>query len=132
MNALLVAAGTLLFVAAAVHGIAGETLVVRKLRPGSLPSTRFGGPSMTMTMIRASWHLTTIGFLAAGAGLVLSGSVLEGDTARGVALAAAGAATGFAAVVTGGALARSPRTFFRHPAPLLLSAVAALAWLGIA
>ncbi|MFL5798985.1 MAG: hypothetical protein ACJ77A_13770 [Actinomycetota bacterium] len=132
MNVPLVVAGALALLAAAVHGVAGEVLVVRRLSPRGLPATRFGGPGTTMTMIRATWHMTTIGFLTVGSALVLSGSVLHGDLARGIGLVAAGAATGFAAVAVGGALARSPRSLFRHPAPVLLTLVAVLAWSGIA
>jgi hypothetical protein len=87
---------------------------------------------MTKLMIRASWHMTTIGFLTVGSALVLSGSVLEGDIARGIALVAAAGSTGFAAVALVGALARKPRALFRHPAPVVLTAVAVLAWSGIA
>jgi hypothetical protein len=129
---LLIAAGLLALLGAAIHGVGGEVLVMRTLSPGTLPPTRLGGPRMTESMIHVTWHLTTVAFLTVGAELLLSGSVLNGDTARGIALAAAGAATGLAAVVVGlgFAYSRSPRTLYRHPAPALLTATAALAWLG--
>ena len=123
----LILAGSLLLLGTAIHGIAGEALVVRALSPAMLPSTRLGGPRMTEAMIRASWHLTTVAFLSVGLGLLLAGSVLDGDTARGVGLLAAAAATGFAAVT----VALAGRSFFRHPAPALLTAAAALAWWGL-
>jgi hypothetical protein len=129
----LIVAGSLAILGAAVHGAGGEVLVVRKLSPGVLPSTRFGGPRMTLAMIHVTWHMTTIAFFTVGSALLLSGSVLEGDTARGIALVAAGASTGFAAlaVALGAAYMRSPRSlFFRHPAPAVLTATAALAWWG--
>ena len=132
MNVPLLVAGSLSLVAAAVHGGAGEVLVVRKLSPERLPSTRFGGGSMTMAMIRASWHLTTIGFLTVGCALILAGSVLDGETARAVGAVAAAAASGFAAIVLGGLIRVGPRMLFRHPAPLVLTLVAVLAWLGLA
>jgi hypothetical protein len=83
-------------------------------------------------MIHATWHITTIAFLTVGSALLLSGSVLHGDTARAIGLLAAGASTGFAAVTVGlgAASSRSPRSLFRHPAPVLLTATAALAWWG--
>jgi len=132
VNAPLLVAGSIAILAAAIHGVAGEVLVVRKLTPGTLPPSRFGGPVTTKAMIRATWHLTTIAFLAVGTGLVVSGSLLHGDTARGIALLAAGASTGFAAVVlvVGAAHRRFPRSLFRHPAPALLALVAVLAWWG--
>jgi hypothetical protein len=128
----LIVAGCLGVLAAAIHGAGGEFLVVRKLSLEMLPSSRFGGPRMTKTMIHVTWHTTTIAFLAAGSALLLSGSVLDGDAARGIGLVAAGAFTGFAAVAmgVGAAYARSPRFLFRHLGPLVLTATAALAWWG--
>lgn len=129
MNVPLVIAGSLGLLGAAVHGAAGEILIVRKLSAGSLPSSPFGGPRATQTMIEVTWHMTTIAFLAVGFALLLSGSVLDEGAARGAGLVAAGAATGFAAL----AIARtpSPRSLLRHPAPALLTATAALAWWGV-
>jgi hypothetical protein len=62
--------------------------------------------------------------------LLLSGSVLHGDAARGIAVVAAGASTGFAMIAVGLTVAstRSPRSLFRHPGPALLTATAVLAW----
>ena len=132
MNAPLIVAGSLAVLGAAVHGVGGEVLVVRKLSPGTLPSSSFGGPKTTKLMIHATWHMTTIAFLTVGSALLLSGSVLNGDTARGIGLLAAGASTGFAALAVGlgAAYAQSPRFLFRHPGPAVLTATAALAWWG--
>jgi hypothetical protein len=128
----LIVAGSLAMLGAAVHGVGGEVLVVRKLSPGMLPSSRFGGPGTTKAMIHVTWHMTTIAFLTVGCALLLSGSVLHGDAARGIGLVAAGASTGFAALAVGlgAASARSPRSLFRHPAPAVLTVTAALAWWG--
>jgi hypothetical protein len=132
MNVPLIVAGCLALLGAALHGVGGQILVVRRLSPEMLPSTRLGGPRMTMTMIQVTWHLTTIAYLSVGSALLLSGSVLHGDTARGIALVAAGACTGFAALTVGlGGAARSPRSLLRHPAPVALTATAALAWWGV-
>jgi hypothetical protein len=132
MNAPLIVAGSLAILGAALHGVGGELLVVRKLSPDVLPPSRFGGSRTTKSMLQVTWHMTTIAFLTVGFTLILSGSLLHGDSARAAALVAAGASTGFAALALGlGALyASSPRSMFRHPAPALLTAVAALAWLG--
>jgi hypothetical protein len=128
----LIVAGSLALLGAAIHGVGGELLVVRKLSPGMLPSTPLGSPRMTQTMIHVTWHMTTISFLTVGVALLLAGSVLDGDTARGIGLIAAGASTGFAllAVGLGGAYRRFPRSLLRHPGPAVLTAVAALAWWG--
>ena len=54
MNARLVVAGSLALLGAAVHGLGGEVLVVRRLSPGVLPSSPFGGPRATKLMIPAT------------------------------------------------------------------------------
>jgi hypothetical protein len=136
MNVPLIAAGALALVATAVHGIAGELFVVRRLVPELLPATRFGGPLMTKAMIHVTWHIATVGFLTVGCALVLSGSVLDGDAAKALSIASAGAATGFAALAVGlggaaqGGFARAARSFGRHPGPVLLAAIPVLAWWG--
>jgi hypothetical protein len=130
VNVPLIVAGSLAIVGAAIHGVAGEVLVVRKLSPGLLPSSRFGGPRMTKAMIHVTWHMTTIAFLTVGCALLLAGAVLHGDTARAIGLVAAGASTGFAALAVGLGGAYSPRSLFRHPGPVTLTATAALAWWG--
>jgi hypothetical protein len=131
MNAPLIVAGALAVIAAAIHGVGGEVLVVRKLSPAELPSTRFGGPRMTRTMIHATWHMTTIAFLTVAAALLLSGTVINGEAARGVSLVAAAASTGFAAVALSlGGATQSPRALLRHPGPAVLTAIAVLAWWG--
>ncbi len=133
MNAPLIVAGFLAILGAAVHAAGGELLVVRRLSLETLPSTRFGGPGMTKAMIHVTWHMTTIAFLTVGSALLLAGSVLHGDTARGIGLLAAGASTGFAvlAVGLGGAYRQFPRSLLRHPGPAVLTATAALAWWGV-
>jgi hypothetical protein len=132
MDVPLVIAGSLATLGAAVHGVGGEILVVRKLSPGMLPSSSFGGPRMTKAMIHTTWHMTTVAFLTVGFALLLSGAVLDGDAARGISLVAAAASTGFAALAVGlgAAYTQSPRSMVRHPGPAVLTATAALAWLG--
>jgi hypothetical protein len=132
VNVPLILAGLLAILGAALHGVGGEVLVVRKLSLEMLPSSRFGGPRTTRSMIHITWHMTTIAFLTVGSALLLSGSVLHGDSARGIGVLAAGAATGFAALAVGlgAADARTPRSLFRHPAAAMLTVTAALAWWG--
>ena len=112
MNAQLIVAGVLAILGASVHGVGGEVLVVRKLAPEMLSASPFGGPRTTKAMIHVTWHLTTIAFLSVGVALLLSGSVLNGDVARGVGLVGAATSTGFAAVVVGlgAAEVKSPRS----------------------
>jgi hypothetical protein len=134
VNIPLLVAGSLAILGTAVHGAGGEILV-RKLLPETLPSSPFGGPRMTRSMLHVTWHTTTIAYLTVGSALILSGSVVNGDTARGMSLLAAGASTGFAALTVGLGAAhtrspRSARSLFLHPGPAALTATAALAWWG--
>ena len=132
MNVALILAGSLAILGAAIHGVAGEVLVVTRLSPGTLPPSRFGGPGTTKTMIHATWHMTTIAFLTIGSALLLAGSVLDDEAARAIGLVAAVAFTGFAALAAGLGVAnsRSLRSLTRHPGPAVLTATAALAWWG--
>ena len=132
MNVPLIAAGSLAVLASAIHGVGGEVLVVRKLSLGLLPSSRFGGPRMTKAMIHVTWHIATFAFLVVGAGLLLSGSTLDGDEAQAVGVLGAAAFTGFAVVALGLGLAnaRSFRALTRHLGPLAIAVTAMLAWWG--
>jgi uncharacterized PurR-regulated membrane protein YhhQ (DUF165 family) len=131
VDATLIVAGSLGLLGAALHGIGGELLVVRKVVAADLPASRFGGPRMTRAMIHVSWHMTTIAFVTVACGLLAAGSFLDGDAARAIAVVAACATTGFAALAIGlGGAGQSPRMLLRHPAPALLTTVAALAWIG--
>ncbi len=131
MNVPLLTAGLFMTLAAAIHGGVGEALVIRKLPATTLPPTHLGGPNMTRTMIHATWHITTVAFLVIAAAFVLAAAVPNGATAHALALLAAVATTGFAAVAVGlGVAALSPRAFVRHPAPALLTITVALAWWG--
>ena len=132
VNVPLLIAGCIAVIAAGIHGGVGELLVMRKLSPATLPPTGLGGPRMTRTMIHVAWHITTTAFLTAGIAFLLSGSVLDGDGARAIALVAAGAFTGFAAVALGlgAAGTRSLRSMVGHPGPAVITATAVLAWWG--
>jgi hypothetical protein len=132
VNVPLIVAGSIGILGAAIHGAGGEVLVVRKLSLEVLPSSPFGGPKMTKAMIHVSWHLVTIAFLTVGIALILAGSALHGDTARGIGLVGACAFTGFAAVAVGlgAANTKSLRGLYRHPGPAVLALTAALAWWG--
>ena len=133
MDIALIVAGTLAILGAAIHGAGGEVLVVKKLSPATLPSTSFGGPMTTKLMIHATWHMTTVAFLSVGCALLLSGTVIDGDPARALAVLAAGACTGFAAIAVGLGVVytRSTQILLRHPGPAVLTATAALAWWGV-
>ena len=132
MDVALIAAGALELAAAAIHGAGGERLVVRRLEVERLPSTRFGGPRMTMAMIHVSWHIVTVAFLVTGTALLVGGLALDGDAARALSISAAVAASGYGLVALGLGVRhmRSPRSLLGHPGPIVLTATAALAWVG--
>jgi hypothetical protein len=132
MNVALFIAGCLGVLAAAVHGVGGEILVVRKLALHRLPSSRFGGPRMTKAMIHVTWHVTTFAFLVCGVGMLTAGTALDGEARQAVGVLGAVAFTGFGilAMGIGAAHMRSPRGLLTHPGPLVLSTTAALAWVG--
>jgi hypothetical protein len=131
-DTVLVIAGSLTLLAAAVHGIVGHRLVVRTLTVDRLARTSFGSAAMTRVMLVVSWHLTTVGFLAAGCSLVAAGALLDGDAAQAAAVIGASQVTACAAVIVGlgAALTRSPQFVVRHPAPALVTLTAVLAWIG--
>jgi hypothetical protein len=132
LNVPLIIAGLIGTLAAGIHGVAGEILVVRKLSLERLASSPFGGARMTKAMIHVTWHITTVAFLACGAGLLVAGTALDGDARRATAVLAASAFTGFAAVALGLGIAntKSPRNLLRHPGPIALAAAAVLGWVG--
>lgn len=129
MNVPFAAAGALALAGAAIHGLAGHRMVLARLP--RLEPTPFGGASATRLMIVATWHIATIAFASLGAGLVWC-AASGGPACTGVGRVSGLAFGGFSALVIGLPLASgaSPRMLLRHPAPALLSAVAALAWWG--
>jgi hypothetical protein len=131
VNVQLIVAGALGIVAAGIHGGAGEVFVVRRLSPGALAPSPFGGPGMTRAMIHVTWHIATVAFLTLGLALLVAGLALHGSTARGIGVVGAVGFTGFAtaAVAFGGVHVRS-RRLLAHPGPIVLAATAAMAWWG--
>jgi hypothetical protein len=131
LNVPLIIAGSLAVASAAIHGVRGEALL-RRVSPEMLPPEGPGGRRQTKMEIHINWLLVTTTFLVVGEGLLPSGSVLDGDSARALGLFAAGTLTGFAVGAVGlvAAYMRSPRSVLLHGAPAVLTAVAALAWWG--
>ena len=122
-------AGAIALMAAAIHGAAGEILILRKLFSGELPSSRFGGAHATKVMIRVTWHIATLTFAVIGSALATCGVLGPGEACRGIGLVAASSFTGFVALAVMVTVQR-PRRLIRHPGPIAFVAVAALAWWG--
>ena len=134
MNVEFAIAGALSLAAAAIHGGAGEKLVVSRLRTDTLASTPFGGPGTTMLMIRVTWHITTLAFLVIGSAMEACVPGGAGGACAGVGRMSAVSFASFALVAIGLAPAQQgrgmPRILLRHPGPLVFVAVAVLAWRG--
>ena len=135
MNLPFAVGGALALVGAFIHGIAGEAVVVTKLRTEVLSPSPFGGPTMTKLMIRVTWHITTLAFAVIGAALAACAPAGSSQACEGVGRMAAISYASFAALTFGLAMSQGPRaslrTVRRHPAPLVFVLVAVLAWLGL-
>ncbi len=123
-------AAALALAGAMIHAIAGERLVVSRLRSETLSPTPFGGPTMTKLMIRATWHITTLAFVVMGSALAACAPAGSPQACRGVGLVAGISYTSFAGLTVGLGLAAGqfPRGLLRHPAPLVFAVVAGLTW----
>jgi hypothetical protein len=133
VNIPLLLAGVLSFAGAAVHGIVGDALLVRRIDPASLPRTQFGGPAASKFLIRVSWHLLTATFVVLGAAMFVCGLDDAHDACRRTGIVGASAFSAYAAItIASGLRTVGPRSLFRHPAPAAFVAIAALAWWGAA
>ena len=123
MNWPLVLAGVIGVTAALVHGVVGDRIVRRST------SKSVGGTAAFL--IRVTWHFTTIAFGVMGIALVVAGVAPDAAGSNGIAYAGALLFSCWSAFVLIAGFARGGiRGWVAHPAPLLLSAAAALSWWG--
>src|SRR5215207_8595710 len=87
------------------HTTIGLRWVLPNLTKGSLPSTPFGSPSMTLGMVRFTWHVVSVLLLRWFAVLWLAATALACWNAR-----------------------RRPRSLLRLPVPLVFVVIAVLCW----
>ena len=73
MNWPIAIAGGMSLVAAAIHGIVGD-LFLRKVARDALPANALGGPEISRTLVRVSWHFVTVTFVVSGFALLYVGS----------------------------------------------------------
>src|SRR5262245_52982010 len=66
MNVELAIAGMGWFVLALGHTLIGRRWVVPNLTEDQLPGTPFGPPSMTLGMVRFTWHIVSVVLVAFG------------------------------------------------------------------
>ena len=130
MNIAFVVAGILALTAAAIHGGLGEKIVVTKLRRETLPTSKFGGSSMTLLMIRVTWHITTLAFFVLGSALVVCSPGDPSAACQGIGRLSSIAFASFFLLAGAIAFPNIRRTVRRHPAPIVFLAVAVLSWVG--
>jgi hypothetical protein len=130
MNVQYLIAGGLALLGAAVHGMGGHVLIVRRLRTDTLPSTPFGGPGATRVMVWVTWHVVTLTFAIMGASLLSCAGSAPGAHCSGLGRLVAVLFAAFAVLSIGYGLARGRQLLARHLGPWVFVAVAVLAWVG--
>jgi hypothetical protein len=131
MNVALAIAGLISVGLALGHASIGLVWVLPSLTEERLPSTPFGSPSMTVSMVRVTWHIVTVFALAFGALLITLAWDGAADPKTLLLRWFAAmwlAATAMAVWVTRRKL-RNLRSLLRLPVPLLWVVVAVLCWL---
>jgi hypothetical protein len=127
MNVELAVAGLGWFFLAFGHTTIGLRWVLPNLTKGSLPSTPFGSPSMTLGMVRFTWHVVSI--LQVGFAILLMMLAWAPDADPKTLLLRWVVAFSLAATALACWQARRrPRSLLRLPVPLVLVVIAALCW----
>lgn len=132
MNVELTIAGGLCLVLAFGHETIGLVWVLPKLTKEGLPSTPFGSRSMTLAMLRVTWHVVTIFALALSILLLTLGLAPDADPQTLLLYSFAAmwlVATVMALWVAGRGMG-SLRGLLRLPVPVLFLVVAVLLWLA--
>jgi hypothetical protein len=97
------------------------------LTKGRLPATPFGSPSMTLSMVRFTWHIVSI--LLVGFAILLMMLALAPDADPTTLLLRWVAALWLAATALAGWQARRrPSSLLRFPVPLVFVVIAVLCW----
>jgi hypothetical protein len=115
------------FVLASGHATIGLRWVLPNLTKGCLPSTPFGPPSMTLSMVRFTWHIVSV--LLVSFGILFLTLAWAPDADPKALLLRWFAAVWLAAT----ALAcwearRRPRSLLRFPVPLVFVVIAVMSW----
>jgi hypothetical protein len=112
-------------------GLGHETLGLVWVLPGlteeRVPGTRFGPPSMTVSMVRVTWHIVTIFAMAAG-GLLMTLAWSEAADPRTLLLRWFAAMWIVAAAMAFWVARVRVRNLLRLPVPLLWVVIAVLLW----
>ena len=114
------------------HMTIGVVWALPRLKETRLPSTPFGAPSMTLAMVRVTWHIVTI-FVLTVAGILLTLAWTAAPDPKELILrsfAAMWFAATAMAVWVAGLTVRKLRNLLRLPVPLLFAVVAVLCWMA--
>ena len=127
MTVELAIAGLGCFALAFGHTTIGLRWVLPNLTKGSLPSTPFGPPSMTLSMVRFTWHVVSV--LLVGFGVLFMTLAWAPDANPKTLLRRWCAAFWRAATALAGWNARRrPRSLLRSPVPLVFVVIAVMCW----
>jgi hypothetical protein len=127
MNVELAIAGLGWFVLAFGHTMVGLRWVLPSLREVRLPSTPFGPPSMSLAMVRFTWHIVSVLLLAFG--ILFMTLAWAPDADPNTLLLRWSAAVVLAATALACWQARRrPRSLLRLPVPLVLVVIAVMSW----
>jgi hypothetical protein len=127
MNVELAIAGLGWFVLALGHTTVGLRWVLPNLTAGALPSTPFGPPSMTISMVRFTWHIVSVVLLAFG--ILFMTLAWAPDADPKTLLLRWFAALLVAATATACWEARHrPRSLLRLPVPVVFVVIAVMCW----
>ena len=121
MNSYFLTCAALLVTSGALHSGLGEVLILTRMKTDPLPTTPFGNQRMTFELLRGTWHLLSLVWLALAAALVI---FAEEGRPLALTIAALFSLMGL------GIVANNPKMALRHPAPILFLAIATTAWLG--
>jgi hypothetical protein len=127
MDIALAIAGLGWFVLAFGHTTVGLRWVLPNLTKGSLPSTPFGPPSMTLGMVRFTWHIVSVLQVAFGVLLMTLAWAPDAD-AKTLLLRWFVAFLLAATALACWQARRRPRSLLRLPVPLVFVVIAVLCW----
>jgi hypothetical protein len=127
MTAELTIAGLGWFVLALGHATIGLRWVLPSLTRESLPGTPFGSPSMTLGMLRFTWHIVTVMQLAFGILLVTLALAPDADP-KTLLLRWFVAFLVVATALACWPARHRPRSLLRLPVPLVFLVIAVMCW----
>jgi hypothetical protein len=129
MNVELPIAGVSCFVLALGHMTVGLRWVLPNLTRERLPSTPFGPPSMTLGMVRFTWHIVTVVLLAFGILFMTLAWATDADPKTVLLRWCAGLWLAATATAYWNAR-RRPRDLLRLPVALLSLLIAVMCWVA--